>query len=143
MYIRISFIFLGKIQSTPSLSHIQHAVKTDQNVRMWIKGCHCLLELDFLFFQFLRTLMKLLSFRSLYSFIASAINGIARESPLALCLTHSKRAAVLPTIMVKTHLIPVQGGRWLHVGTVRKNRQVVWCEVVKGGCKLACFNSGS
>lgn len=68
---------------------------------------------------------------------------MARESPLALCLTHSKRAAVLPTIMVKTQLIPVQEGRWLHIGTVRKNRQVVWCEVVKGGCKLACFNSGS
>lgn len=66
MYIRISFIFLGQIESTPSLSHIQHAVKTDQNVRMWIKGCDCILELDFLFFQFLRTLMKLLSLRSLF-----------------------------------------------------------------------------
>lgn len=68
---------------------------------------------------------------------------MARESPLALCLTHSKRVAVLPTIMVKTRLITVQGGRWLHIGTVGKNGQVVWCEVVTGGCKLACFNSGS
>lgn len=68
---------------------------------------------------------------------------MAGENPLALCLTHSKRAAVLPTIMVKTRLIPVLGVRWLHIGTVRKNEQMVWCEVVKGGCKLACFNSGS
>lgn len=71
------------------------------------------------------------------------VNGTARESPPAQYLTHSKRAAVLPTIMVKTCLIPELGVRWLHTGTVRKNEQMVWCEVVKGGCKLTGFNRGS
>lgn len=60
------FHFLGQIQPTLSLSHIQHTVNMEKNVSLLIKGCDYILELDFLPFQFLRTL-KLLGLRSVFS----------------------------------------------------------------------------
>jgi hypothetical protein len=63
------------------------------------------------------------------------------ESSFALCLTHSKDLAMLPTIKVSTRRMPVQMGRQLYKW--HPERQVVWSKLVKKDYKVGYFKSRS